>query len=447
MLSEPLKRAALIMAGLIILTSSFDIFLVIQAGGNYRLCQLVGLILLALAILRSTRAGKIPTLGVVPLSIWLIFQILFIPVSDFWPKSVGYCLWLTLNVGMMFSFVQLFTDDFQILSALVRWYCISFALIAIFGIVQFALPVLGYGGPLVAQWWIQDRLPRVNGFSYEPSYFATYLLLGFVFVGSLRRAHSSLLSPSALASIYWLVAAGIVVSSSRMGIVFMLLDVTLHSLRPWSLFVRDLAQKRIVLPTLKALTPSIVYLALMAISVTGAARVLESNPTIALLFLNGTGLSDTAAHSVIQREDTLEDTFTVFLQHPLIGRSLGGVSAAIANIHGDTVKSFEDSKAFEGMNVFAEALAASGIIGIIPFLAFLATTIRDPLLLAARSNPFHATLLRGLVRSLLFGWAILQFNQNMLRPYLWVHLAILATVYRATLQAASRPDTSAKPAA
>jgi hypothetical protein len=436
MLSQPLKRAALITAGLVILTSSFDIFLVVHVGGNYRLCQLVVPILFAVATFRASRAGRIPTLGALPLSIWLMFQILFIPVSDFWPKSVAYCLWLMLNVGMMFSFVQIFSGDLRALTTLLRWYCISFGLIATFGIVQFVLPVLGYGGPLVAQWWVQDRLARANGFSYEPSYFATYLLIGLVFMGSLRRARSSLLPPKAFASIYWITAAGVLVSSSRMGIGFMFLDVILHSLRPWSCLFKDLARKRIVVSTLKALVPSVACVALASLSVSWGAGFLESNPEIALRFLNGTGISDTAAHSVVQREDSLEDTLTVFLQHPIIGQSLGGVSSAIAAIHGETIKSFEDSKAFEGMSVFAEALAASGIVGIIPFLWFLTTTIRRPLMVASLSTPFYATLLRGLVRSLLFGWAILQFNQNMLRPYWWVHLAILATVYTAGLRAA-----------
>jgi hypothetical protein len=433
-LSEPMNRLALLTAALIVLTSSFDIFLVVQAGGNYRLCQIAAPILIVLAILRMVRAGRMETLGAKALAIWLIFQIVFIPVTGFWPKSLGYCLWLLLNLGMMFSFVQLFSDNVPALTKLLRWYTFSFAMIAVFGMVQFTLPLIGYGGPLVAQWWIPGLLPRANGFSYEPSYFATYLLIGFVFVGSLRHARSSLLPSKTLAGIYWLTAAGIVVSSSRMGIAFVFVDVILYSLKPWSYLLKDLVKARVVPRTLKALVPSIVYFALLAPILIGAGRFLESDPVIALAFLNGTGLADTAAHSVVQREDSLEDTLTVFLQHPIIGRSLGGVSSAIADLHGETIKSFEDSKAFEGMNVFAEALAASGIIGIIPFCCFLVNTIRKPLLLASHTVPSYATLLRALVRSLVFGWAILQLNQNMLRPYLWVHIAILAAVYNAALR-------------
>jgi hypothetical protein len=144
---------------------------------------------------------------------------------------------------------------------------------------------------------------------------------------------------------------------------------------------------------------------------------------------------------VIQRENALDETLAVFLEHPLIGRSLGGVSSAIADLQGEKIQSFEASKDFEGMSVFAEALAASGVIGIIPFLAFLITTFAKPLRLARVASPFYSGLLFALVRSLFFAWMILQFNQNMLRPYLWTHLAILATVYAAALQSVAHSNS------
>jgi hypothetical protein len=91
-------------------------------------------------------------------------------------------------------------------------------------------------------------------------------------------------------------------------------------------------------------------------------------------------------------------------------------------------------------------LTASGVIGFIPFLCFVVVTIRNPLRLARIVPPLYASLLRGLVRSLVFTWAILQFNQNVLRTYLWAHLAILATVYAAALNSTdSRRQPSGTP--
>ena len=431
-LSRPLQRLSIVIAILILFTTSFDIFLVVNAGGNYRFCQVILLPLIVLAIVKVSRGHRIPTLGSVGLCVWFLFQVAFIPATDFWPKSLGYSLWLLLNLGLIFAFVQLFSQNPLTLRTLMRWYLYSFAFIAAFGIFQFALPLLGLPGFLIKQWWIPGTLPRINGFSYEPSYFACYLLIGFVLVSSLKRARSTLLPSRALRGIYYLTAVGIVISSSRMGIAFLLAEVFLAETRPWLSFFSDFRRLRIVRSKMRPLIPSLLTLAFVLTLSGGTLVLLRNNPVLLLMFLNGTGVSDTAAHSVIQRANSFEDTIEVIAQHPFIGRSLGGISAAIAENEGDTIHSFEDAKTIEGMSVFAEVLAASGVIGFIPFLCFLVATIWKPLTLARIAPPFYSSLLRGLVRSLIFAWAILQFNQNVLRTYLWAHLAILATVYAAT---------------
>jgi O-antigen ligase len=160
----------------------------------------------------------------------------------------------------------------------------------------------------------------------------------------------------------------------------------------------------------------------------------RAQPETAIMLLGGTGIYGAPAHSVVERASALEDTWKVFTQHPFIGRSLGGVSFGIGELYGVQIRSFQDSKPYEGMATFAEVLAASGVFGVIPFVVFLIAIIKKPLEAARRSSPEYTILLRALTRSLIFELSILQFNQNILRPYLWVHLAILATVY-----AAARP--------
>ncbi|HZS55517.1 MAG TPA: hypothetical protein VFA65_14045 [Bryobacteraceae bacterium] len=442
-LSGPLNRIAVVTAILILLTSSFDVFLVLEAGGNFRFCQLIAPILFVLALMKAARGRQIPVLGMLPLIIWLGFQLLFVPTTEFWPKSLGYCFWLLLNIGIMFSFVQLFSDDTKLLKILLKWYVYSFGLLATFGIVQFLLPLLGMAGPLVQQWWIPGVLARANGFSYEPSYFATYLMIGLAFVGSLRRSHSPLLSSRTLLAIYLLTALGVVFSSSRMGIVFLFVEILLPKLKPWRFFFSDVMRGRMATFRLRALIPSFLSIALIGVVIASGSLLLANNPALALLFLNGTGVSDTAAHSVIQREGALEQTVTVFAQHPFVGRSLGGVSSAIADLEGEKIQSFKDSKDFEGMNVFAEALAASGVIGILPFIWFLTTTFLRPLQVARFAPPFFSGVLFALLRSLAFAWAMLQFNQNILRPYLWTHIAVLATVYAAAVRSVNTPASAA----
>jgi hypothetical protein len=435
--SRPLQRLIMLVAVLIPVTSSFDIFLIVNIGGNFRFCQIVAPILIALAIVKANRRGRLPVLALLPLCLWLAVQCTFIPATNFWPKSVAYCVWLAVNIALMFSYVQLFGDDTARLQALLRCYIFSFVIIAGFGVLQFTLPLLGLPAILVTQWWIPDFLPRANGFSYEPSYFATYLLIGFVLVSALRYARSPLLSRRALTATYWVLALGIILSSSRMGIIFLLLEIGLSQIRPWAAAIGDFAGLRLSRSRMHALAPSLLMLMFVSALGSVAAIALERNPMVMLMFLNGTGISDTAAHSVLEREGSFEETLQVFAEHPLIGRSLGGVSSAIANLNGETVHSFEESKPFEGMSVFAEGLAGSGLFGFIPFVWFLIVTIREPLRIARATSPFHSALLHAFVRSLVFAWAILQVNQNMLRPYLWVHLAMLATVYASARKAAA----------
>jgi hypothetical protein len=260
-------------------------------------------------------------------------------------------------------------------------------------------------------------------------------LIGFVFVSTLWNAGSPLLPRKVLRAIYWLLALGIVLSSSRMGMLFLMLEIVLSQSRAWLNVMGDLVRRRISRANVRALAPSMFAFSLMSVVGFVGVAALQQNPAMLLMFLNGTGISDTAAHSVLQREGAFEETLQVFAQHPFIGQSLGGVSSAIAELNGESVHSFEESKAFEGMSVFAEALTASGVFGFIPFVYFVVVTARQPLRLADRSSYFNAVILRGLVRSLIFAWAILQVNQNILRPYLWVHLALLATVYASARRA------------
>ncbi|MFL6353278.1 MAG: hypothetical protein ACJ74Z_15720 [Bryobacteraceae bacterium] len=438
-LSGPLNRVALVLATLIILTSSFDIFLVFEVGGTFRFGQFLAPLLTIFATIRVVCAGYRSALGTLPLFIWLLVQLVFFPVTDFWPKSLGYCFWLLLDLSLLFSFVQLFSDNRDALTSLLRWYLYSFGFIAAFGIIQFLLPLGGLPTPLVVEWFVRDSIPRVNGFSYEPSYYASYLLIGFVLVAALRRSQIRPLSPRAMGAIYWAAAIAIVLSSSRMGVAFLLLDVISYPVNKVILGFKYPGRILFIPIRLKAVLPVAIFLCVIGTGIFAAQRIIGQNPEIVPILASGTGAYGTAAHSVLAREDSFANTLTVFAQHPFLGRSIGGVSSAIAELHGYTVTSFKDSKPFEGMSVFAEALAGSGLIGVIPFIVFLILTIYKPLKLAGSSSPFYSAWLRALVRALIFEWAVLQFNQNILRPYLWIHIAILATVY-----AAARSSSAAR---
>lgn len=419
-------------AAMVFFTSSFDLFLNINLGPNIRIAQLFALLLVVAALL-THRLGstlEIP-LGGLYLVAWCGVQLGFVPVAEFWQKSLAYCLWLVLDIALSFAMVNLFASDMGDRQLLLKLYLASYVFVAVFGIVQFVLPIAGGPALLVEQWWIAGRVPRVNGFSYEPSYFATYLIMGLVCLGSLRRSGMAEFRSRAWTFAYLLILLALLICFSRMGVIFAVVELLITPLtRLWRIMKHPGQLLRFRLSLWKTMIIAAVLFA-VSMAVNGAIGWFIDNPETSAILVNGTGLLGTGAHSVDEREDRLHGTLQTIASHPWMGQSLGGITESIASYSGLRPQNFEEAKIYEGQSVFAEVIAASGIPGAIPFLCFLAVTIVAPLRLAGRSSPLYAAWLRALVLALIFEWAILQLNQNILRLYLWVHIALLATVYAA----------------
>lgn len=417
-------------AGAMFLTSSFDVFLNIDAGPNIRAAQLLAVILVAAAFaLRRSRVALELPLGSRALLAWFCLQLAFIPVADFWLKSLAYCVWLALNIGLLFALVNLFSGDAGKLQRLLKLYLLSYVFVACFGIAQFLLPLLGGPALLVQQWWIRGSIPRVNGFSFEPSYFATYLIMGLVTLGSLRRSHIEEFRTLSWTAAYLAMIVAMLVCFSRMGLVFLFIELAITpAKRLWRIATNPKLILRFRIRVWK-LAIAGTAVALIYAGVNGAIDWYRNNPQTVAILVAGTGLLGTATHSVDEREDHLQDTLRTIADHPWIGRGLGGVTESVAGYVGVTPMNFEETKNFEGQSVFAEVIAASGIPGSIPFFLFVAATLIAPMQLARRAPPLQAAWLRALVVSLLLEWGILQLNQNVLRLYLWVHIGVLVLVY------------------
>jgi hypothetical protein len=146
-------------------------------------------------------------------------------------------------------------------------------------------------------------------------------------------------------------------------------------------------------------------------------------------FLSGTGINNTAAHSVVTRKADLDDTLAVIRQHPWIGRSLGGVPGDVAALHGIHVTNFEEFRLYWGFPVPVDMLAASGILGIGPFLwFFLAITAGERTLIAQNWPDERAKWLRALIRALIYEWLCFVVDQNLMRVYFWFHVTMVVIV-------------------
>ncbi|MEZ0542589.1 O-antigen ligase family protein [Fibrella arboris] len=286
-------------------------------------------------------------------------------------------------------------------------------IIGSFGLLQLCFGLIGID-LLVAQWWIEGRLPRLNGFSYEPSYYATYLLLGFSLSYYLYRKKFTIYKNIPLYTAL-ITAIAIFLSSSRMGIVVAFLQVICFELVIERKSIKQLS----------------LFLTITILVVSFLLIILITNENLSFL-LSGLGVMGGSAHSSLERLDGFLTQITIFSRNPLKGYSLGGVSQAIAFEKGVTILSQETIKPYDvSINIFVEVLTASGIIGFIFFLRYIYCLLINTIKKAKTYNKFdiNSLLLNGFVWSLLFEFIILCFNQNILRAYLWVHIALLNGIF------------------
>jgi len=406
-----------------LLTASFDVFLVADIGGfTLRIHQLLlGLAFLsALQLTYERQLIRFP-LGIGWLMLWVTFILAFIPHTTYLARSAGYGFWLLLDVFIIITTVQLFGNR-QWIDTLLRGYLSVFVFVGGFGLLQLLLGVAHLPAPFVTQWLIGGIWPRLNGFSYEPSYFSTYMLMGWVFSGWLVERRIYVLGPVLTRATFIVSTLALILSTSRIGWLMMVV---------WALFYgfRRVRKRHALNVPPVLLVGALLLVAVLAIGAAITSTKLQKN--IATTFAGGTGINGTPAHSVDDREKSLEQTWEVFQKSPLVGYSLGGVASAIGALKGARISGNSDAKAMEGGSVFVEVLAASGAVGVIPFILYLVALIRQPLVAARQIDASTREVLSGLVWALCMELIILQFNQNVLRAYLWFHIGVLSAAYAA----------------
>lgn len=398
-----------------LLTSSFDIFLAFQLGGTIRFAYIIIMFPTIYAIYHCIKNRRVYFGYYIKyLFVWSGFLLVFLINTNYLSRTIGYQFWLFLNIGIILMFMNM---PFNI-NKLIKVYIISFFFVAVFGIMQFCLaPFLNFNTPLVQQWWIPGILPRINGFSYEPSYFATYLMIGWTLTYYMRIFQVyNFFSKKIMNIIFVVETIAMILSSSRMGIALMVLILLSPKLIKSFNFFGNLCLGKINITLFKDIILFVVFLFSMVMTFFNTFEFDEY-----MFLLQGTGIGGTAAHSYDTRYSEFLSTIAIFADNPILGVSLGGIS--------ENMPGFSNNASYkvEGMCVFAEVLAASGIIGVVPFVAYFYLIVRDAFKLSSIKND---KLLLALILSLLSELVILQFNQNILRPYFWLHIGILSAYYR-----------------
>ena len=201
---------------IVIYTASFDIFLTLDIGGfTFRIAQFFLLVAIMWLILCVIKAKKIyMPVGTQYLLIWAFLQGIFVTNSPNQKNAIGYFLWLLMDIGIIFAMYYSF-QTVDMIRLLYRLYVDSFYFISILGLVQL---VLGFFeiNLYAVQWWT-PRWPRLNGFTYEPSYYSTYLLAGWVMVMYLLEKGTVIYTKKQLYIRGIVITLALFLSTSRMG--------------------------------------------------------------------------------------------------------------------------------------------------------------------------------------------------------------------------------------
>ncbi|MDX2190393.1 MAG: hypothetical protein SFY32_11065 [Bacteroidota bacterium] len=297
---------------------------------------------------------------------------------------------------------------------LVRIYINSFYLISLFGLLQFALGLFGIN-LFVQQWWAAN-IPRINGFSYEPSFFATYLIIGWSILFYLYYNKIKVVTSQNFK--FYVITLTLLLSSSRTGIAISIASVFLYI---FIVFVENIFSGKISAKSFYFITGFVTLLII-------CACLFIINFDKFAFMLNGIG-----SHSSNDRIYGTLRTFNTFLESPWIGYSLGGIAPAIAQLQGVIVENQTQAKEFEGVCVPIEILAASGIVGVIFFILFFQRLLLKPInfakILFKRNLIFESRILKAFAWALIIEMIMLCFIQNILRPYVWAHIALLNFLY------------------
>jgi hypothetical protein len=415
-------------------TSSCDTILNFDLGGSLRFCQILMIFVCLAGLASAIQNGTIlwPR-GSTSLMVWMLIQALLIPLSGVVSISIEFYLLLLFLVCGIFAFVQLYGDSDRV-ESLVRIYMLSYVVIAIYGLIQFVVPLLGLTAVenvIERQWIVHGKIARINGFSFEPSYFATYLVMGWIMLVELRVSKAKIASGRLWMYATVTVSAALFLSTSKTAWLIMGVELVarffpflLQSVRG---FFREWNDGRLIIRVPRR--RSIKYVVLGCVVALAGAAVLSRYIIDPAIFLSGTGLGKQPAHSLNDRAGAARETIDAFKEHPFVGRSLGGVSVYIASRNGVQVTSLAQAHLFWGFPVLMDVLVASGIWGFIPFLVFLYANTFGALRLATRHWPEErAKWLRALARAMIFEWIVLMTDQNLLRVYIWFHISMVAVV-------------------
>lgn len=412
----------------VILTCSFDIFLTLEvAGATIRYCQIAEMCLACIALGgKGHYRGILRDKSFIALLVFVCLNTVFVFRSESLTNAIGYEGWLLINVIFLVAVYGLTERGDVSVSFLARWYLVGSSIVALFGLLQFALSHVGVY--LFVTQFGQTGFGRINGFSFEPSYYSTYLIAAWVTLAYLAEKGSFIVLSRRMGYGCLLVLTlSILLSTSKLGWGAMALWVVLRVIMALKSalcgrsFGSNISVRRAV---------PLVAIVIVIVCIVG---LIGQKYDLINTFFAGSGLFGTSAHSSGDRLSRMGSLLALFVQSPLLGVSLGGVDPALA-----TYLDIPYSTNGLGINTTLEVAVATGVFGALAWLYFVLTTCLFRPFVSKRDA--CSLLTKGLAAGVAIQFLLLQANQNMLRPYFWVGISILFAALQKGGMASRRAD-------
>jgi O-antigen ligase len=389
-------------------------------GFNFRfshlLIILIDLIFVVFLLLKKEVYVNLPLFF-----LWVFSLICFVfSFNSFLPlRGIGYAIWLFSLVVFCIAMANFFKEKNleNKKEVLVFIYLISFLPSITFGFLQWLIPSFTFTRTFYLK--MQDALVvgsyyplhRINGFNFEPSYFATYLIPLLPLFWSWIRVNKS--NKRIMGILYLLISAVIIfLTTSRMGWIALGIFIILVLLIEVSLLIIDYLSKKQQLVLVSSLTIVLIL----------SFLILLKSPYPKIFYQK---LKNYLGISFYDRFENSASALSIFFIHPFKSVSPGGVAPAIAFYKNKfLVQNNIEAKQYEASNVISEILAGGGIIGSVLFFSFWISLIFLFFKKFKKSSDKEKTYLIGLFLGIILQWFLLLMNQNLLRIYVWTNLSI-----------------------
>lgn len=336
----------------------------------------------------------------------------------------------------IFTFCIYFLLPFHLLitygkESIFKLYFAAFVATGGVAVLQFTLSLVGIAAPFVTQ-FVLEKIARGQAMAYEPSYFALFMV-PYVMHANTRFLFDSECMMNIPKLITLMGKNCLLLVSTSTGaffsyFIFFLMIVGTSRLS----WVRG-CHRKINRKLLKISCLFTCFFACMALVVPQLFRA---------SFWKFFVLGFMSHGSFVQRWEGIVATWEIFLDHPLIGVGVGGVGPALyqklffdGRRLGKFYEPFADMFEFyDPTNVFLELLGSLGILGLIVFIGFGFVYFHYLLQIGRIKNlpQEEKSMCYGLLVSISVMLVVLQFNQNLFRSYVWVHLAMCLGYFFAT---------------